>query len=378
MNTQDLEAAWDRAREVRAPDNPLDLKPGIYFDMDFETEYVRIPAINKSRLSLAKLSLAHYYHAPPGDDSPAFRMGSLVHSGKLEPEKLADRYVVIPESLVEETQRIAKSDEEVNKGRKPAERFQPYASPKASAVYKRLLAAFMVKHPGKQEVSQEWFDNLAGMLRSMAECDRTERLFASGWPEVTILWNDPETGLRCKGRIDWLCEDGDMADLKTAADVSDWSLDKWDYHLQAASYLEGFGHAWDQMTAGSRKKFPKSLDPHHRRGLVGSKKSPGFRPRDFHFVVVEKTRPWTVLSAPADHQTIDVGAAEYHYLLRAVAGAEKARKEDKVPTRDAWKPMTPPSTWTFDRWFRPWDFPLARQITPTDRDTFLLIPPPKT
>jgi hypothetical protein len=359
VEQQSLEAAWEKARETPPRDNPLHMKPGIYFDIDFEA-YCRIPAINKSSLTAAKTSLAHYYFRPPPEDAPHFRMGSLVHAGKLEPEEVAKRYVVIPESLVEETQRQATSNPELQKGRKPAEHFQPYASPRATGLYKRLLAEFLGQHPGKQEVSQEWFDNMKGMVASMDQCPEARPLFESGWPEVTIIWRDPETSLLCKARADWLCENADQVDVKTAADITRWSLEDWDYHIQAASYLEGYYHAWDQMTPAAKKKFPKSLDPYEGKG-----KSRVFRPRQFHFCVIEKTCPWTCLCAPTDERPLCVGHKEYHFLLRQIRDARTMAKQRQDQgyadaAHLAYPTMRPPRVWTFGRWFKEDDYPLYR------------------
>lgn len=351
----DIDQAWVKARETAPRVDAFNLPVGIHFDIDFEN-YCRIPAVNKSSLALAKTSLAHYYFRPAPVDAPHFRLGSLIHAGKLEPEMLEKRYVVIPETLVDETQRLATTDAAVQEGRKPAEKFQPYASPKATKVYKGLLARFLAEHPGKQEVSQQWFDDMQGMLGSMDECPRSHALFQSGWPEVTLLWRDPETNLLCKARIDWLCEDADQADVKTANDIVRWRVEDWDYHLQAASYMEGYVLAWDQMTPGQRKKFPKSLDPY-----TGSGKKKMLRERQFHFCVVETVRPWTCLCAPVDDRVLRVGSDEYHFLLRRLA-ASQAELASGVDAKEAFPAMQPPKAWTFGKWFKEGDFPLYQDF----------------
>lgn len=340
----DLDQAWEKARETPPRVDAFNLPVGIHFDIDFEN-YCRIPAVNKSSLALAKLSLAHYYFRSAPVDAPHFRLGSLIHAGKLEPEMLEQRYVVIPESLVTETQRLG-----------VLENGKEYASPKATKIYKSLLARFLAEHPGRQEVSQQWFDDMQGMLSSMDECPRSHALFQSGWPEVTLLWRDPETNLLCKARIDWLCEDADQADVKTANDIVRWKVEDYDYHIQCASYLEGYVYAWDQMTLTQRKKFPKSLDPY-----VGSGKKKVLRERQFHFCVVETVRPWTCLCAPVDDRVLRVGSDEYHFLLRRLATSQAALASG-ANAKEAFPAMQPPKAWTFGRYFKEGDFPLYQDF----------------
>ena len=355
-NLSQLEEAWERSREITPPADPYHMKPGIHFDIPFE-EYCRIPALNKSSITQAKQSLAHYRWAPKMDDAPFLRFGTLVHDGKLEPEKLAERYVVIPDTrLIEQTQTIATHHEIT--GRKKAEQFTPYKSPKASGVYKDLVREFLAGHPGKQEVSEAWFNDLAGMLRSLEEDPLAVELFESGYPEVTIIWNQPIPGTPeqswplCKGRIDWLTIEAHQVDVKTAQDIFRWSVTDYDYHIQAASYLEGYRHAYAQMSPSARRIFPKALKPFTG---TGKKKRP--REIPFYFVVVEKTRPWTVLPAPTSPNALRVGSIEYHYLLQKIVEAE-ARRSDGIDMRTAWPQANPPDHWDLGRWYREGDFPL--------------------
>jgi hypothetical protein len=342
-----LTEAWNRVREIPVAENPLQMAPGIYFDIPFE-DYVRIPGVNKSTLCQAKLSLAHYRWAPKPDDSPAFRFGSLIHAGKLEPEELAKRYVVLPDDrmVAAVMQEAAANGKEIK-------------SPKATSHYKALKAAFLATHPGKQEVSQEWFDNMVGILKSLEANPIATDLFSSGFPEVTIIWDHPVTWpkglgqgdehnipatIRCKGRIDWLTADGALVDLKTTDDVFGWSVDKFDYHIQAASYLEGYKHAYMATPKSKRKGIPKSA---------------GF----FWFVVAEKKQPWTVLAAPASPLAVKTGLEEYEFLLQQVAAAQTIRA-DGGKMVEAWPQAQSPAAWELSRWFRPNDYPLWQDRKP--------------
>jgi hypothetical protein len=70
-------------------------------------------------------------------------------------------------------------------------------------------------------------------------------LFTGGAPEVSILWEDPETGVRCRGRLDyWHQGPGVVVDLKTTGrTASPRALPRMaadlGWHTQAAHYLAG-------------------------------------------------------------------------------------------------------------------------------------------
>lgn len=61
--------------------------------------------------------------------------------------------------------------------------------------------------------------------------------------ETTLLWHDPNTGLKCKARLD-LIQDGRIVDLKTTSDPSPWeftrSAVRYRYFTQFAFYLHGY------------------------------------------------------------------------------------------------------------------------------------------
>ena len=72
------------------------------------------------------------------------------------------------------------------------------------------------------------------------------QILSSGKPEQTIIWNDEETGLNCKGRIDWLPDmvtENVLVDLKTTSDASlkgfTRSCVDYGYAKQAGMYLDG-------------------------------------------------------------------------------------------------------------------------------------------
>jgi hypothetical protein len=83
---------------------------------------------------------------------------------------------------------------------------------------------------------------------AMAEAVKThpiarKLLRPGGVPERTLIWEDPETGVMCRAKVDWLRPRG-MVDLKTTESAAPEALSKsahnYGYAIQAAFYLRGF------------------------------------------------------------------------------------------------------------------------------------------
>ncbi len=66
---------------------------------------------------------------------------------------------------------------------------------------------------------------------------------SGGRSEESFFWQDPETGLACKCRPDYLRTDRILLDIKTTENASleefSRTLLKYNYHLSAAHYLDG-------------------------------------------------------------------------------------------------------------------------------------------
>lgn len=106
---------------------------------------------------------------------------------------------------------------------------------------------------------KEWSEANADKLIISAADDRNVRRMAekiyrkksamqflrSGYPEVTLLWREKETGIWCKGRIDWVTEPGDvLIDLKKTQIATSWAFEgairRYQYNHQAAHYCRGY------------------------------------------------------------------------------------------------------------------------------------------
>jgi hypothetical protein len=92
----------------------------------------------------------------------------------------------------------------------------------------------------------EW-ERVTGICRAVKADPLAASILESATDfELTILWQDEETGLLCKSRLDILCRDkGVLPDLKTCRSIRSFNDDafRMAYHIQMAMYQEAAHHA---------------------------------------------------------------------------------------------------------------------------------------
>lgn len=256
--------------------------PGIYEDIDFDT-YRAWPCVNNSSLGPLRKSPAHYKAAldNPREETDALRFGTFAHEGKLEPLKMMQHYIVMPDFA----DQIRKEDG------------TPYANPRNTKAYREKVEEFERVNAGKEIVPKPWYDQLVGMSESMRRNERANTWLTSDCPaEVSIVWDDPDTGLRCKARIDKLNLANKLAiDLKTTRDCMkfDRALHDYGYARQAAMYCEGLR----QLTGGNFL---------------------------FCVVAVEKEPPYAVKAAPIGHPSFVSGLIEFKNALKTIAACRQS------------------------------------------------------
>ena len=107
---------------------------------------------------------------------------------------------------------------------------------------------FEEQSAGRQIVSAEDYAITQMQLRAIADEPELAQLLKTGHAEVSVFWIDPQTGVYCKARPDWVHEmPGSrvkLIDLKSTADESGSGFGRaaarMKYHLQRAHYTEGF------------------------------------------------------------------------------------------------------------------------------------------
>jgi hypothetical protein len=118
---------------------------------------------------------------------------------------------------------------------------------KNSNDYKAKAKEFNDKHSGKTilpavtDKTPTW-EVIKGVTKSIKDHPGASDLLSRpGLSEVTLVWDDPVTGLRCKARLDKLAEGGIIADLKKTPDVLKFKnvITSMNYDIQASWYRKG-------------------------------------------------------------------------------------------------------------------------------------------
>lgn len=178
----------------------LGLKPGIYFGLPDE-QYHKDPALSRGGIQHL---ITHYYDYyensvlnpkyTPSTATDSMEFGRLCHMKLLEPGNF-------------------------------------------DATYRPALSAYEAKRRPLSTSLWESIQSSMDMLRLVAP-----NYIAKGFPEVTIVWEDPGTGLLMRARIDYLRTFGCL-DYKRCADIDPnklgWHILRYGYDLQAKLYSDG-------------------------------------------------------------------------------------------------------------------------------------------
>jgi len=154
-------------------------------------------------------------------------MGTTSHIAVLEPERFLEEYAIWKTE-------DAEGNKQVRKGKK--------------------WDAFQELNAGKTIVKDDEYREAISLRDSVRRDSVAMKYLAMGEPEVAIQWTDIDTGVLCRGRIDWLTKvDGiyTVVDLKTTrnADPMLFARDcaRLFYHAQCAYYADGIEAATGEV-----------------------------------------------------------------------------------------------------------------------------------
>lgn len=258
----DLSRRLNNALREQGAEPPV---PGVYNGVSFP-EYHAWSVASNSRLNVLRRSAAHlraYLDEPT--DTPALIQGRAIHCAVLEPDSFASRYA----------------------------RFEGDARTKADKELREHLTA---KFGDGFVLKADEFDMCLKARDAIHAHHRASKLLSGdGQNELSLVWDDPETGVRCKARHDrhspWLVG-GAVVDVKTTRDASPREFEKsiysYGYHRQGALYLSG------ATTLG--------LPAGH-----------------FVIIAVEKTPPFCVSVCRVSEGALNAGAEQITPLLRRYA-----------------------------------------------------------
>lgn len=242
-------------------------------------------AISASGLKLIGRSPLHYWQRyinperEPDEPTPALQLGTAIHTAVLEPLRYAEEYVVVPESAPKRP-----TPAQLN-AKKPSD---------------DTLAAiewwkeFEVKTQGKTVISADDHKVCMAISERVNRHPAASVLFRGGMVETSMFWEDPDTGVTCKCRPDYFLPGLAIVDVKSTSDASASgfarSVANYEYHLQAAWYLDGV------------------------RLVMGDKAASAFI-----FAAFEKDAPHAVAFYNADAEMIELGRREYRRRLQIYA-----------------------------------------------------------
>lgn len=228
------------------------------------------PEVSFSSLADLAKSPAHYFarhvaKTAKREETPAMRFGSAFHAAVLEPRVYSSRYVV--------------HDWDARK-------------PEGKARRDAVLAS------GATVLDPDDVAKIEAMRTAVfAHPDAARILDGAEHVEREIFWSCPTTGIACRGKVDLVsCVDGRRAivDVKSTEDASPSGFSKsianFLYHVQAATYLEGWNEAMPTDPASS-----------------------------FVFIAVEKSAPHVVAVYELDEEAVSRGAARRLELMDLLA-----------------------------------------------------------
>lgn len=268
------------------------METGIYDNMPFD-EYLAIEALNNSSMLSARKSPRHFKCRRVSEIAKHFSLGSFVHCGVLEPSAVRERYAAVPDYHLHEQNTTATGSR----------------SKSRSTKYVRdLTEKFSAMNAGKEIIPRDWFATLLSVSENIAACEAARDKLSVDMTEVSIVWVDEATGIKCKGRIDAVSPGDFFADLKTTVDISKFcdSIARYSYCTQMAHYQSGW------------------------RAITGDLLTPWI-------VAVEKERPFCVQSAPVCADSVAFGELERRKLLSIISDCRKSNEWPGPESPDEWK-----------------------------------------
>jgi exodeoxyribonuclease VIII len=228
----------------------------------FET-YRAIRGVNWSTLRDMRASPLHYKQAVdmPREDSDTLALGRAVHTAVLEPDRFPIDYTVW-----QGARRAGKEWE-----------------------------AFCAANQAQTILKVDQYATCLAIRDAVRRDPIAAAYLASGEAERNITWTDAETGLACKGRLDWHSPARKaLVDLKTTRSVDARMFGatafRFGYHCQLAYYLDG----WRASVPGD--------------------------PMEAVIIAVESEPPHDVGVFLLDDEVLYAGREEYHELLARVKG----------------------------------------------------------
>lgn len=234
--------------------------------------YTEMEGVNNSKLSLLKQCPQKYLYFLDHnrEDSPALALGRAIHTAVLEPENFNKEFFCLPD--IDRRTKAGKDE------------------------YNRLSS----ENSSKTVLKADEFNRALEIATAVRSNASVMKLLDGCETELSIDWNDPETGLKCKARLDAYNQRlSTTIDIKTTTDASSKGFPRklfaYGYHRQAGFYLDGL-------------------------------RCNGLPARHFVFVAVEKDPPFAVGIYRLTDDVIALAQKENTHLLQKLKACEQSGK----------------------------------------------------
>lgn len=263
-------------------------KPGIYADIPFR-DYRAWPYVNSSVLGAACRSAAHYrwsLEQPERNASDEMRFGTLVHS--MISGDLGDAVVIDDVTWRDLSNR--------------------YSVPTRSREWEYRVGKMRAKNRNAEVFTPDEWSRAEAAVKAVGESPRAAEYLADCRYELSLVWDDDDTGIRCKARLDAVNQDG-IVDLKTTRDAAmfEQAIRSYHYHRQLAFYQ----HGWARLNRGE---------------LLEAR-----------LIAVESMPFHGVRSAPLSEEAIARGREEFQVALMRISSGIANQEWPGYSDPDAWE-----------------------------------------
>jgi PDDEXK-like uncharacterized protein DUF3799 len=241
--------------------------------MDFET-YKKLPGVNWSSLKALRVSPKQYEHERRNEreDANYFRIGRAMHAFILEPDTFQHRYVC-------------------------------YLGRRAGKIWD----AFEEANADKTILNESEWTRALGMATAITTHPIAAGYLLDGLCETVVAWDDAESGLRLKGRVDYCGLH--LVDLKSAASIQPrlfaTAAARLGYIAQLAYYSDG-------LAASGIDVDPEPV-----------------------LIAVESSAPYDVIVYRVPEHVVELGRTEYRRLLSLLAECmDKGEWPGRAPDRE--------------------------------------------